>query len=233
VLEVQGLCAGYDGTAVLHGVSLRVGPGEVAIVLGPNGHGKSTLLRAISGLLRPTAGRITLDNRSLHGARPELIAAAGIVHVPQGDRLFPDMTVKDNLLTGAYLAPAWRERRARLDRVFALFPRLGERLGQLAGTLSGGERRMLAIGRGLMASARVLLIDEPSLGLSPALREQVYTAIGEIKRSGLAVLLCDENADHAAVLGDRVYLMEGGWFLREGPAAAMLADRELLSVYLG
>lgn len=233
MLEVQGLCAGYDGTAVLHGVSLRVGPGEASVVLGPNGHGKTTLLRAISGLVRPTAGRVTLGTESLGGLRPEAIAAAGVVHVPQGDRLFPDMTVKDNLLVGAYLSPAWRDRKARLQRVFALFPRLGERLGQRAGTLSGGERRMLALGRGLMSSARVLLIDEPSLGLSPAVREQVYAAIAEIKRGGLAVLLCDENADHVGTLADRVYLMEGGSLVREGPAAQMLADPELLAVYLG
>jgi branched-chain amino acid transport system ATP-binding protein len=230
---VRGLHAGYAGSEVLFGLSLRVDQGEGVVVLGPNGHGKTTLLRAISGLVRPTAGVVELDGEPISDKRPDEIAAAGVIHIPQGDLLFPEMTVYENLVMGAYVKRAWRERQERLSRVYELFEWLPERKDQLARSLSGGERRMLALARGLMADARVLLIDEPSLGLAPVITEQIYASIRGIKESGLAILIADENANHLAALADRVYLLETGSFVREAPADRLLADEALLAAYLG
>jgi branched-chain amino acid transport system ATP-binding protein len=233
MLEVVGLHAGYAGSEVLHGVSLHVAADEGVVVLGPNGHGKSTLLRAISGLLKPQLGRVVLDGRDITGWRPEAIAAAGLTHIPQGDMLFPEMTVHENLVMGAYQRLAWRDRQRRLDQVHELFPWLRERGGQLARSLSGGERRMLAIGRGLMAHAKLLLIDEPSLGLAPVITERIYASIATIRQSGVGILLADENADHVASIAQRVYLLEAGVLTREGPADHLLRDQALLATYLG
>jgi branched-chain amino acid transport system ATP-binding protein len=233
MLDVAGLHAGYAGSEVLQGVSLQVSAGEGVVVLGPNGHGKSTLLRVLSGLLRPRQGIVHFDGQDITGWRPDLIAAAGMVHIPQGDLLFPEMTVLENLLMGAYDRRAWKERQQRLEYVIELFPWLGERRGQLARSLSGGERRMLAIGRGLMARARLLLIDEPSLGLAPAITERIYASIAAIKQTGLSILLADENANHIAELADRAYLLETGVLVRECSAQELLQDEALLATYLG
>ncbi len=233
MLEVKGLTAGYAGSEVLHGIDLVVKDGEGVIVLGPNGHGKSTLLRAITGLLPPRAGQVFLDGKEITRWRPDLIAAAGVVHIPQGDLLFPEMTVTENLLMGAYHAPTWATRQSRLGRVYELFPWLKERGSQLTRTLSGGERRMLALGRGLMANAKILLIDEPSLGLAPLTTQQIYASIRTVKASGIALLLADENANHVEGLADRVYLLETGMLVREGPSAELLQDKALLESYLG
>jgi branched-chain amino acid transport system ATP-binding protein len=233
VLEVKGLTAGYAGSEVLHGVDLRVGEGEGVVVLGPNGHGKTTLLRAVSGLVPARSGEVLFDGQDITGWAAHVIAAAGVVHIPQGDLLFPEMTVRENLLMGAFNRPTWAERGARLGRVYELFPWLEERAGQLARTLSGGERRMLALGRGLMSRARVLLVDEPSLGLAPLATEQIYASIRTIKEGGMALLLADENANHVEGLADRVYLLETGLLVREGPAAELLRDSALLESYLG
>jgi branched-chain amino acid transport system ATP-binding protein len=233
VLSVSNLSAGYGGSTVLHSISLRVDDGETVVVLGPNGHGKTTLLRAISGLIRPTAGTIEFDGVDTTHLATDAIVDAGIVHIPQGDLPFPEMTVLENLLVGAYRSEAWSERKERLERVFQLFPRLAERQKQLARSLSGGERRMLALGRGLMSKARLLLIDEPSLGLAPLVIEQVYATIHEIKSSGLSIMLMDENADHIGGLADRMYLLEAGVLVREGPTDELLRDEALLAAYLG
>jgi len=233
VLSVSNLSAGYGGSTVLHSISLRVDDGETVVVLGPNGHGKTTLLRAISGLIRPTAGTIEFDGVDTTYLATDAIVGAGIVHIPQGDLPFPEMTVLENLLVGAYRSEAWSERKERLERVFQLFPRLAERQKQLARSVSGGERRMLALGRGLMSKARLLLIDEPSLGLAPLVIEQVYATIHEIKSSGLSIMLMDENADHIGGLADRMYLLEAGVLVREGPTAELLRDEALLAAYLG
>lgn len=233
MLKVTGLHAGYSGSEVLHSVSLHVAEGEAVVILGPNGHGKTTLLRAISGLLRPTAGTVELGGKVISHLRPEDIVASGIIHIPQGDLPFPEMTVMENLLMGAYRPDAWRQRERKLERVFDLFGRLADRRRQLARSLSGGERRMLAIARGLMGSARILLVDEPSLGLAPLVIEQVYAAIGEIKAGGMSILLVDEDANHVHGLADRVYLLEAGVLVREGPAAELLQDEALLAAYLG
>lgn len=233
ILEVEGLEAGYGEATVLHGVDLTVAEGEGVVVLGPNGHGKTTLLKAISGLIQPAAGRLRFGGEDVTGWRPDQIAAAGLVHVPQGDALFGEMTVEENLSMGSYLKEAWSQRQSRLDTVYDLLPQLAERRRQLASSLSGGERRMLAIGRGLMADARLLIFDEPSLGLAPIIIEQVYAQIRRIKDNGMAILLADENADHIEGLADRVLLLETGLFVREGPADVLLADEALLAAYLG
>ncbi len=233
MLEVKGLVAGYAGSEVLHGVDLVVNDGEGVIVLGPNGHGKTTLLRAITGLLPATAGQVLLDGTDITRWRADVIAAAGVVHIPQGDLLFPDMTVTENLLMGAYHRPTWAERKERLERAYELWPWLKERGSQLTRTLSGGERRMLALGRGLMSKAKILLIDEPSLGLAPLTTEQIYSSIRKVKESGIALLLADENANHVTGLADRVYLLETGSLVREGAADTLLKDQALLESYLG
>jgi len=232
MLKVSDLHAGYGDSEVLHSLSLHVDEGEAVIVLGPNGHGKTTLLRAISGLLQPTAGRVELNGTTLSHRRAEEIVAAGVIHIPQGDLVFPEMTVMENLLMGAYRIEAWRERKQKFEQVFHLFPILAERKNQLARSLSGGERRMLALGRGLMGKAQILMIDEPSLGLAPLIIEQLYETIKEINQGGLSILLVDENADHITV-ADRVYLLESGVLVREGSAEEMLRDEALLATYLG
>jgi branched-chain amino acid transport system ATP-binding protein len=233
MLKVSNLHAGYGDSEVLHSISLQVNEGEAVVVLGPNGHGKTTLLRTISGLIRPSAGQVELNGKVISNLRAEEIVAEGVIHIPQGDLIFPEMTVLENLLMGAYRSAAWRERRQKLDRVLSLFPRLAERKGQLARSLSGGERRMLALGRGLMSQAKILMIDEPSLGLAPLIIENLYNTIQEINQSGLAILLVDENADHVEGLANRVYLLESGVLIREGSAEEMLRDEALLATYLG
>lgn len=232
MLKVTDLRAGYSGSEVLHSISFTVGDGEMVVVLGPNGHGKTTMLRAISGLI-PCKGAIEYDGHNISNKSASEIVKAGIVHIPQGDLPFNELSVMDNLLLGAYRSEAWRERKQKLEQVFALFPSLKERPKQLARSLSGGERRMLAIGRGLMSKARLLMIDEPSLGLAPFLIENVYETIRNIRSTGLSILLVDENADHIGGLADRVYLLEGGNLVKEGRADEMLRDSALLAAYLG
>jgi branched-chain amino acid transport system ATP-binding protein len=233
VLEVRGLHAAYGQTRVLQGVDLVVGDGEFVIVIGPNGHGKTTLLRTISGLLAPSAGEIAFADERIDGLHAETISMRGLVHIPQGDLPFGDMTVEENLLLGAFPAEAWRRRSERLDRVFELFPVLAARRGQRARTLSGGERRMLALGRGLMRDARLLMIDEPSLGLAPVVVNEVYRHIERIRASGVTLLLVEENFSHVQGFDARVLLLESGRIVREGSVADLLADGIVMATYLG
>jgi branched-chain amino acid transport system ATP-binding protein len=233
MLKVSDLHAGYRGSEVLDSLSLYVEDGESVVVLGPNGHGKTTLLRAISGLIQPTAGTVEFDGQIISDLRASEIVAAGVIHIPQGDLPFPELTVMDNLLMGAYRPEAWSERKQKLEQVFELFPILAERTNQLARSLSGGERRMLALGRGMMSRAKILMIDEPSLGLAPYLIEDVYRTIQNIRQTGLSILLVDENADHIEGLADRVYLLESGTLVKEGTLDEMLRDEALLAAYLG
>jgi branched-chain amino acid transport system ATP-binding protein len=233
LLVVSEISSGYGETVVLHDLSIRVADGETVVILGPNGHGKTTLLRTISRLLPLRSGEITFAGRSIGSLPPDALAGLGITHIPQGDLLFPEMTVLDNLLMGAYRAEAWARRAERLEEIFTFFPRLGERQKQLARTLSGGERRMLAIGRGLMGEGRLLMIDEPSLGLAPVIIDELYDRIGQIRSSGTAILLVEESAAHVEDLADRVYLLESGRIVREALPGDLLADEALLRTYLG
>lgn len=233
LLQIQDVKAGYGAQAVLHGLSLTVAEGSFAALVGPNGHGKSTALRAISGLVPLRAGRIELAGVRLDHLRPDQIVAAGIVHVPQGDMLFPELTVIENLRLGAYLPRAAAKARARLEEVFALLPKLRERQDQVASTLSGGERRMVGIGRGLMAGGRVLMLDEPSLGLAPIVIDQIYEVVQRLAASGRTILVVEENAMRIAALADRIHLLDTGRVTWDGPGQEVLSRPEILSAYLG
>jgi branched-chain amino acid transport system ATP-binding protein len=231
LLSVEGLSAGYSGSQVVGDVSLTVYAGETVVLLGPNGHGKTTLARAISGTVAKTAGRVRLREREIAGLSPAQIVRAGIVHIPQGDLLFPEMTVHDNLMAAAaFDGAAWHQRHVRVREVLEFFPRLEERSRQLATTLSGGERRMLGIGRGLMAPSELLIIDEPSLGLAPIVVDEVYGRIREIQQSGKAILLIEEGANHIE-LASRLYVLENGRIARETQPGSFLGERELADTY--
>jgi branched-chain amino acid transport system ATP-binding protein len=233
MLETKDLHASYGQTRVLHGIDLTVGDGEFVIVIGPNGHGKTTLLRTISGLMAPSRGEIVFAGRRIDGHRPDVIASDGLVHIPQGDLPFGDMTVEENLVLGAFPADAWASRSGRLDHVFGIFPMLADRRGQRARTLSGGERRMLALGRGLMREAHMLMIDEPSLGLAPVIVNEVYRHIERIVASGVTLLLVEENFSHVQTFDARVLVLESGRIVREGSVAELQADEAVMATYLG
>lgn len=233
LLELRDIQAGYSAQIVLRGLSLDLQGGEFAALIGPNGHGKTTLLRAISGLVRLRGGQIRLEGRDISGLRPDQIVAAGIVHVPQGDLLFPEMTVRDNLRMGAYLPEAAAHEAERLEEVYALLPKLRDRQHQTASTLSGGERRMVGIGRGLMAGGKLLMLDEPSLGLAPIVIDQIYAVIARLRESGRSVLVVEENASRIAEYADRLHLLDNGTFVWSGGGAEFLARPEILATYLG
>jgi branched-chain amino acid transport system ATP-binding protein len=233
LLAVENLSAGYSGLTVLDGLSFEVGAGEFVAVVGPNGHGKTTLLRTISGLLSASGGAIALAGLDLTRRRADQIVAAGVVHVPQGDLLFPDMTVRENLLMGAYLPDAAAQAGVRLEEVFRLLPKLRERQGQVASTLSGGERRMTGIGRGLMSGGKVLMLDEPSLGLAPIVIDQIYELIDSLKASGRTIVLVEENAARIFDRADRVYLLDNGRFVWSGSGSQLMERPEVLQTYLG
>jgi branched-chain amino acid transport system ATP-binding protein len=232
LLAVEGLHTGYGSTEILRGVDLAVQPGEIVTVLGANGVGKSTLSRTISGVMRPWSGAIRFKTSAIERERPADIVARGLIHVPEGRRIFPNMTVRENLDMGAY-----RRGRARRGdnraRVFAIFPRLAERQSQRAGTLSGGEQQMLAIGRGLMAEPELLILDEPSLGLSPLLVEELFALIRAIHAQGIAILLIEQNVVQSLEVAQRAYILDNGRFVLEGPAADIGSDPELKRAYLG
>ena len=233
LLELRDISAGYGVQQVLRGVSMEASEGELVTLIGPNGHGKTTLLRCISGLVRLTHGGIDFDGTRLDGLEVHQIVKRGIVHVPQGDMIFPDMTVLDNLLMGAYLPSARAEADERLEGIFELLPALAERRGQVSSTLSGGERRMLGIGRGLMTGGRILLIDEPSLGLAPLAIEQIYEVIANLKARGRTILLVEENAERVLDLADRIYLLDDGRIVWQGAAEELADQEEILEAYLG
>jgi branched-chain amino acid transport system ATP-binding protein len=233
VLSVRGLSAGYGESDVIHDVDLEVRAGETVVVVGPNGHGKTTLLRAVSGLIDASAGEIALEGDPLDGVRAEARSERGLIHIPQGDHLFADLTIEENLLMGAFPSAAWKGRHQELDRVFDLFPVLRERRSQRCRTLSGGERRMVAVGRGLMRSPRLLMLDEPSLGLAPVIVETVYATIARIAEQDISILLVEENFTHIEDLADRVCVMEMGRIVRSGSAAEIAADATIAHSYLG
>jgi len=232
-LAIDGVAAGYGQQVVIRDVSLEVPEGTLAALIGPNGHGKTTLLRTVSGLVPCRSGTISFHGISIDRLRPDEIVAAGIIHVPQGDLLFSDMTVLENLRMGAYLPAAARQETQRLEEVFALLPKLKERRGQRASTLSGGERRMVGIGRGLMAGGKLLMLDEPSLGLAPIVIDQIYAVIAALRASGRTIVIVEENATRIAELADRLHLLDNGRFAWSGTGAALLSSPEILSAYLG
>ena len=232
MLEVKSLRAGYGAIEVLRGVDLEVAAGEIVALLGSNGAGKSTLNNNVSGLYRPLAGTIRFDGKEIAGAPSMRIVEAGLVQVPEGRRVFPNLSVRENLELGSYR----RGRGARaknLDHVLSIFPRLNERLAQSAGTLSGGEQQMLAIGRGLMGEPRLLILDEPSLGLSPLLVEEMFALIGRLNRDGLAILLVEQNVVQSLAIAHRAYVLENGRIALSGQAADLAQDPELRKSYLG
>jgi branched-chain amino acid transport system ATP-binding protein len=232
VLVVSGLRAGYGTTEILRGVDLVVGRGEIVAVLGSNGAGKSTLNLTISGVVRPWNGSIRFADAAIERERPAAIVSRGLIHVPEGRRIFPNMTVRENLDLGTY-------RRGRAHRehnrakVFSIFPRLAERQSQRAGTLSGGEQQMLAIGRGLMAEPKLLILDEPSLGLSPLLVEELFSLIKSINAEGIAVLLVEQNVMQSLEVAERAYILDNGRFMLEGRAADLRTDPSLKRAYFG
>jgi branched-chain amino acid transport system ATP-binding protein len=232
MLEIRGLRAGYGKVEILRGIDLDVGPGEIVAVLGSNGVGKSTLNNNISGLYRPFAGSIRFKAEDLVGMGSSDIVRRGVIHVPEGRRIFPNMNVRENLELGSLVRA--RDRRARnLEHVFGIFPRLRERVTQLAGTLSGGEQQMLAIGRGLMSEPEMLIMDEPSLGLSPLLVEEMFGLIQKINQEGQSILLIEQNAVQSLAIAHRAYIIENGVVAMQGKASDLLHDPNLRKNYLG
>lgn len=232
LLDISDLRAGYSDADVLRGIGLKVGAGEIVAVLGSNGVGKSTLNRTISGLLRARSGAIRFDGVAIEREKPAAIVARGLIHVPEGRRIFPNLSVSENLDLGSYRRAAAR-RTANRDRVFAIFPRLSGRRTQTAGTLSGGEQQMLAIGRGLMAEPRLLILDEPSLGLSPLLVEELFALIARIHAEGMAILLVEQNVVQSLEIAGRAYILAEGQCVMSGPSADIAANPELKRAYLG
>ncbi|MFZ4806243.1 MAG: ABC transporter ATP-binding protein [Hyphomicrobiaceae bacterium] len=233
MLELKNIDAGYGGFQALFGISMRVDPGEVVGVIGANGAGKTTLLRVISGLLPATAGEMTMEATDLRRIEPHRILAAGIAHVPESRRLFPRLTVEENLRMGAYLPSARAHFAERLDYVFGLFPRLKERRAQLAGTMSGGEQQMCAIARALMSRPRLILLDEPSMGLAPVIVAQVFDLVRRIRGEGYTVLIVEQNVRQVLKVADRAYLLEVGRIQLSGRSEELSASDEIRRAYMG
>lgn len=232
MLEVRGLRAGYGAVEVLRGIDLQVKAGEIIAVLGSNGVGKTTLNKVLSGVLPLSAGEVTFEGRRLNGLSPADIVEAGLIHVPEGRKIFPNMSVRENLELGSYRRARPR-RAANLEQVFTTFPRLRERMTQAAGTLSGGEQQMVAIGRGMMAEPKLLILDEPSLGLSPLLVEEMFALIQRLNAEGLPIMLVEQNVVQSLEMASRAYIIENGLVTLEGAAADIRSDPELKRAYLG
>jgi branched-chain amino acid transport system ATP-binding protein len=233
VLALSGVSASYGSVPAVGDVSIEVGEGEAVGLLGANGAGKSTTLRAISGLVRLTSGTISFLGTNIASLQPYKVAALGIAHVPEGRQVFPEMTVQENLEIGAYVPRARAERSRTLDVVFSIFPVLAERRKQLAGTMSGGEQQMLAVGRGLMLKPRLLMLDEPSLGLAPVMTDITFQKIQEIHAMGTAILLVEQNVSRALTLVQRAYVLESGKVIMHGTSAELANNKQVQAAYLG
>ena len=233
LLEVAGLCAGYGDVPVLRGIDLSIPAGSITALIGANGAGKTTLLRAISGIIHAEAGTIRYDGIDIVGMPPHDIVRAGLVQVPEGRRLFPDMTVLENLLVGSSSPVARPKRDENLAMVLDLFLKVRERSAQLAGTLSGGEQQMVAIARALMASPRLLLLDETSLGLAPIVVDEIFVAVGRLAAQGLTILVVEQNTALALEVADQGYVLEQGQFAIQGAASSLMTDPRVKQAYLG
>jgi branched-chain amino acid transport system ATP-binding protein len=233
VLELKTVSARYGSVPAIHEVSLHIGAGEAVGLLGANGAGKSTTLRAVSGLVRRTSGTISFLGIDLASLPPYRIPELGIAHVPEGRQVFPEMTVQENLEIGAYVPKAKAARSRSLDLVYGIFPRLADRKKQLAGTMSGGEQQMLAVGRGLMLQPRLLMLDEPSLGLAPVMTDVTFEKIAEIHKMGTAILLVEQNVSRALSLVQRAYVLESGRVIMHGSSAELADNKQVQAAYLG
>ena len=232
MLKLAGVSASYGSVPAIHNVSIEIGEGEAVGLLGANGAGKSTTLRAISSLVK-RSGTITFAGTALASLPPHRIPELGIAHVPEGRQVFPEMTVQENLEIGAYVPKAKAERSRTLDLVYSIFPRLADRKRQLAGTMSGGEQQMLAVGRGLMLKPRLLMLDEPSLGLAPVMTDVTFEKIGEIHKMGTAILLVEQNVSRALSLVQRAYVLESGHVTLQGTSAELANNKQVQAAYLG
>jgi branched-chain amino acid transport system ATP-binding protein len=233
LLRLTDIVAGYGDVMALHGVSLAVRDGSVTALLGSNGAGKSTLLKTVAGILTPRRGEIAFDGGAIAGKRASERVERGIVLIPEGRLIFPEMSVEENLRVGAFAPHARRHVARGLERAYALFPRLAERRRQSGGTLSGGEQQMLALGRGLMAEPRLLLLDEPTLGLAPLIAQSIFTAIEQLRAEGLTILLAEQDARRTLAIADYGYVLESGTQVMEGSGVELLADPKINSAYLG
>jgi branched-chain amino acid transport system ATP-binding protein len=233
MIELSGVGASYGAVPAIVDLDLFVGAGEAVGLLGANGAGKSSTLRAISGLLRPNAGTVRFAGHDLARLPPYKITELGIAHVPEGRRVFPEMTVHENLEVGAYVPAAKADRRRTLDLVYGIFPRLADRRGQLAGTMSGGEQQMLAVGRGLMLKPKLLMLDEPSLGLAPVMADVTFDKIQEIHKLGTAILLVEQNVARALTIVQRAYVLESGRVTLHGTSAELAGNKKVQAAYLG
>ena len=234
MLELKNVVAGYlPDVNVLQGINIHVKQGELVCMIGPNGAGKSTVLRTISGILKPSQGEIIFDDKNISGLRPDLVLRQGIAHVPQGHSSFPEMTVQENLLMGAYVLKNKAERDRRMEKVFGMFPFLKERRNEKAGNFSGGQQKILEVGRALMLEPKMILLDEPSLGLAPITAKQVFDTIKSLKDLGMTVLMVEQNAKSGLAIADRAYVLELGVERLEGPAQTLLSDPRVAELYLG
>jgi branched-chain amino acid transport system ATP-binding protein len=233
ILKVDGLTVHYGAIQALRGVSFQVGEGEIITLIGSNGAGKTTILHSVSHIIKKTAGTVFFDGKDISAMSPEKIVAQGLVQVPEGRRIFANLTVRENLEMGAYLRRDNAGVKADMDMVFGIFPRLSERIKQVAGTLSGGEQQMLAMGRGLMAKPSLLLLDEPSMGLAPILVDEIFAIIKRINDMGAAILLVEQNAYKALAIAARGYILETGAIVKSGAASELLRDPDVKRAYLG
>lgn len=232
-LSIQGLTVAYGRTVAVQGIDIEVGSGQVVCLIGANGAGKTTTMRALSGLLRPRAGTITFAGRDIAGLPAHRVAKLGLLQVPEGRQIFAELTVEENLALGAYLVADQAEIARRREGVLARFPRLKERLGQIAGLMSGGEQQMLALGRALMGDPKILLLDEPSMGLAPLFVEEIFAIVAALKQEGRTILLVEQNASSALEVSDYAYVLENGRISLHGPAAQIAADPAVVAAYLG